>query len=187
MKKILVLMMALAMTFSLAACGGEEGSAEPASNVSAHEAPAVTLVGKEANFTTLLVPSDFDEFYDKDGYAVAEGTNASIVVTPTIVPDVRIEDITEEYMVNLMGGTYSNIEVLAFDNPITIAGVDAVSFQFTGDGATSGKNKTVCHITMFFTIEGQDCEQQVSFTYDTGANTSLEANLNDIIESISLD
>jgi len=187
MKKLLALMMALVMTFSLAACGGDGGSVEPDSIVSEPEAPAVTLVNKEANFTTLLVPSDFGEFYDKDGYAVAEGTNSSIVVTPTIVPDVRIEDITEEYMVDLMGNTYSNIEVLAFDNPVTIAGVDAVSFQFTGDGATSGKNKTVCHITMFFSIEGQDCEQQVSFTYDTGANTSLEANLNDIIESISLE
>lgn len=184
MKKILVIIMAIVMTFSLVACGGDGGSAEPASDVMA---PDVTLATKEANFTTLLVPSDFGEFYDKDGYALAEGTNASIVVTPTIEPDVRIEDITEEYMVNLMESTYSNIEVLAFNNPVTIAGVDAVSFQFTGDGATSGKNKTVCHITMFFSIEGQDCEQQVSFTYDTGANTSLEANLNDIIESISLE
>lgn len=118
---------------------------------------------------------------------MAEGTNASIIVTPTIEPDVRIEDITEDYMVDLMGDTYSNIKVLAFDNPVTIAGVDAVFFQFTGDGATSGKNKTVCHLTLFFSIEGQDCEQQISFTYDTGANTSLEAYMTDIIESISLE
>lgn len=197
MKKLLVLMIALVMTLSLAACGGNEGAAEPtpeapATDVSAPAASApapsdITLVSKEANFTTLLVPSDFGEFYDKDGYAVAEGTNASIVVTPTIEPDIRIEGITEDYMVDLMKDTYSNIKVLSFDNPVTIAGVDAVSFLFTGDGATSGKNKTVCHLTLFFSIEGQDCEQQLSFTYDTGANTSLEAGLADIIESISLE
>lgn len=197
MKKLLVLIIALVMTLSLAACGGNEGAAEPtpeapATDVSAPAASApapsdITLVGKEANFTTLLVPSDFGEFYDKDGYAVAEGTNASIVVTPTIEPDIRIEGITEDYMVDLMKDTYSNIKVLNFDNPVTIAGVDAVSFLFTGDGATSGKNKTVCHLTLFFSIEGQDCEQQLSFTYDTGANTSLEAGLADIIESISLE
>ncbi len=57
----------------------------------------------------------------------------------------------------------------------------------TPSGDTSGKNKTVCHLTLFFSIEGQDCEQQLSFTYDTETNTSLEANLTDIIESISLE
>ncbi len=190
MKKRLVLMMTLVMTFSLVACGGGKGdNATSTSNpeASAPAASDVTLVSKEANFTTLLVPSDFDEFYDKDGYAVAEGTNASIVITPTIIPDVRIEDITEDYMVDLIGDTYSNIKVLEFNNPVTIAGVDAVSFQFTGDGATNGKNKTICHLTLFFSIEGQDCEQQLTFTYETGASTSLEAYMNDIIESISLE
>jgi len=176
MKKLLVLLMTVVMTLSLAACG--EG---------APDASDVTLVNKEANFTALLVPSDLEDFYDKDGYAVAEGSNASIIITPTIVPDIRIEEITEDYMVDLVGDTYSNIEVLAFDNPVTIAGVDAVSFLFTGDGNTSGKNKTVCHLSLFFAIDGQDCEQQINFTYDTGANTSLEAYLTDIIESISLE
>jgi hypothetical protein len=188
--KRLVLMMALVITLSLVACGGDKGhNTAPASNPEASVPAAldVTLVSKEANFTTLLVPSDFGDFYDKDGYAVAEGTNSSIVVTPTVVPDVRIEDITEDYMVDLMGETYSNIRVLAFNNPATIAGVDAISFQCTGDGATSGKNKTICHLTLFFSIEGQDCEQQLIFTYDTGASTSLEAYLTDIIESISLE
>lgn len=90
-------------------------------------------------------------------------------------------------MVSLMSDTYSNIKVISFDNPVTVAGVDASVFQFTGDGATSGKNKTVCYIDLFFSIEGQDCEQAISFTYDTGANTSLEANLTDIIESITLE
>jgi len=187
MKKLLVLMMALVMTLSLAACGGDGGSAESDPDVSAPAASDITLGSKEANFTTLLVPSDFGEFYDKDGYAVAESANANIVVTPTIVPDERIEDITEDYMLALMEDSYSNIEVLAFDNPVIIAGVDAVSLLFTGDGNTSGKNKTVCHLTLFFSIDGQDCEQQLSFTYETGANSSLEANLTDMIESISLE
>ena len=187
MKKLLILMMALAMTLSLAACGGSDSAPTSTPDTSESAASDITLVSKVANYTALLVPSDFGEFSDKDGYAVAEGPNASIVVTPTIEPDIRIEDITEDYMVDLMADTYSNMKVLAFDNPITIAGVDAVSFLFTGDCATSGKNKTVCHLTLFFSIEGQDCEQQLIFTYDTEANTSLETNLTDMIESISLE
>lgn len=188
MKKLLVFMMALMMTLSLVACGGGKGgSANSDKNVSVPAASDITLVSKKANFTTLLVPSDFGEFQDKNGFAVAEGKNANIVVTPTIAPDVRIKDITEDYMVNLMGNTYSNIKVLAFNNPVTIAGVDTVYFLFKGDGKTSGKNKTVCHLTLFFSIEGKDCEQQISFTYDTGAKTSLEAHITDIIKSISLE
>ena len=187
MKKLLVLMITFAMTLSLAACGGGEGTAESEKDASVPATSDITLESKEANFTTLLVPSDFGDFYDKDGYAIAEGTNSSIVVTPTIIPDIRIEDVTEDYLLSLMGETYSNIEVLAFENPVTIAGVDAILFQFTGDSNSSGKNRTVCHLSLFFSIEGQDCEQQLVFTYDTEANTSLEAYLTDIIESISLE
>ena len=77
--------------------------------------------------------------------------------------------------------------MLAFDNPVTIVKVDTVSYLFMGDGVTSGKNKTVCHLTLFFSIAGQDCEQQISFTYDTGTNTSLEVYITDMIESISLE
>jgi len=83
MKKLLVLMMALVMTLSLAACGGNNAAPASTPEASAPVASDVTLVNKVANYTALLVPSDFGEFYDKDGYAVAEGTNASIVVTPT--------------------------------------------------------------------------------------------------------
>ena len=89
-------------------------------------------------------------------------------------------------MVGLLGNSYSNIEVLSFENPVSIGGVDSVLIQFSGDGATSGKNRTVCYIMMFFSLEGLNCEQHVAFTYDTDANTSLEANLAEIIESITL-
>lgn len=192
MKKLLVLTMTLIMTTSLAACGGDGGSAGSVPGASAPVASTpvasdVTLASKEANFTTLLVPSDFGEFYDKDGNAVAEGPNSNILVTSTNETDVRIEDITEDYVVGLMENSYSNIEVLAFENPATIAGVDAMLIQFTGDGATSGKNRTVCYVMLFFSIDGLNCEQHVVFTYDTGANTSLEANLTDMIKSISLE
>lgn len=42
------------------------------------------------------------------------GNGGSTEPSPTIEPDVRIEDITEDYMVNLMGASYSNINVLEF-------------------------------------------------------------------------
>lgn len=184
MKKLLVLMIVLTMALSLAACGG---SAEPDSDASTPVTSDVTLISKEANYTTLLVPSDFGEFYDKDGYAVAEGTNSSIIITPTIESDTRIEDINEDYMIQLLEGTYSNIKVQTFDNPVELAGVDAVTFLCTGDSKTGGKSRTVCYIMLFFSIDGQNCEQHLNFVYETGANTSLEANLTDIIESISLE
>ncbi|MDF2654905.1 MAG: hypothetical protein K0R19_1379 [Bacillota bacterium] len=187
MKKLMVLIMTLVITLSLAACGGSGDSEEPAQDASAPQTSDVTLVSKEANFTALLVPSDFAEFQTvDDGSAIAEGPNSNIVVTNTNETDVTIEDMTKDYLVGLMGNSYSNIEVLAFENPVTIAGVNAALIQFTGDGVTSGKNKTVCYILLFFSLEGLNCEQHVALTYDTGANTSLEANLSEIIESITL-
>lgn len=186
MKKLLVLMMTVVITLSLAACGGDAGSAKSATNPSATEATDITLVSKEANYNTMLVPSDFGEFYDKDGYAVAEGTNASIVVTPTTETDTNIEAITEDFIVESLADVYSNIKVLAFDNPANIAGVDSVCILYTGDSDTTGQNNTVCQIILFFSIDGVNCEQHIVFTYSTDANTSLEAYLADIIESIAL-
>ena len=187
MKKIFMLMTAIALTFGLAACGGDNAAPTSTPDASAPPASDITLVSKKANYTSLLVPSDFDEFYDKDGNGIAEGPNSNILITNTFETDVRIEDITEDYMIGLMENSYTNIEVLAFENPASIAGVDAVLIQFTGDGATSNKNRTVCYVMMLFSIDGLNCEQHVAFTYDTGANTSLEANLIDILKSITLE
>lgn len=191
MKKALTLLLALGLTMSLAACGGADDSAGTGttdSGTSATTPPEVKLVSKEANFTTMLVPSDFGEFRDQDGYAIAEGVGCNIVVTPTVGnPSDSPATLTQEYFTSQLESSYSNIKVLAYDNAATVAGVDAVCFQFTGDGKTNGTNKTVCLIAMFFTLEGQACEQQVTFTYDTGANTALEASLKEIIDSISLE
>ena len=188
MKRLFLLLMVLILSLSLVACGGGGDAEEAAPDASIPEASDVTLVTKEANYTTLLVPSDFAEFQTADGgAAVVEGPSSNIVVTNTIETDVVIEDITQDYMISLLESSYSNIEVLEFVNPASVAGVDAVFIQVTGDGATSGKNKTVCYIMMFFSIDGVNCEQHVALTYDTGAGTSLEANLAEIIESISLE
>lgn len=186
-KKLLILMVALAMTLSLAACGGSDSAPTSTPDTSAPAASDITLVNKVANYTALLVPSDFGKFSDKDGYAVAEGPDASIVVTPTFPSDTWIEDVTEDYMLESLGDTYSNIKVLAFDNPANIGGVDSLSFLCTGDSNNSGKNVTTCQIILYFAIDGQNCEQHIAFTYTTGANSSLEANLADILPSIILE
>lgn len=193
MKKFLIIIMTLVMILNLAACGGSEAPSEPVAPVESEQkeeaakTSEITLVTKEANFTSLLVPSDFGEFQMMEGdIAIAEGPNSNIIITNTNETDVTIEDITEEYMLGLIGNSYSNIEVLDFVNPGTVAGVDAAVIMYSGDGVTSGKNKTNCYIMMFFELEGIICEQHVGLTYDTGANTALEANLNEIIESISL-
>lgn len=186
MKKLFVLMATLAMTISLSACGGDGGSAKPAADTTAPASSEIELVRKEGNYTSLLVPSDFGEFYDKDGYAVAEGPNSSIVITPTTETDTDVDDINEEYMVEALSDVYSNIKVLAFDNPANIAGVDSVCFLFTGDSDSTGQNNTICQIIMFFSIDGVNCEQHIAFTYNTSENTSLEASLAEILPSISL-
>ncbi|WP_265445265.1 hypothetical protein [Acetivibrio straminisolvens] len=177
MKRLPALILALVLALNFAACGGNTGLA----------ASDVTLVRKEANFTSLLVPSDFTEFEDFEGFTVAKAEGASIVITPIIEQVVSIKEITRDYMVELVKDSYSNVNVLKFDNAATIGGTDAVYFLFKGDDNSSNNNNTVCYINLFFTVDGQACEQEIVFTYNTGVNTSLETNLDTIINSISLE
>lgn len=186
MKKVLLFIMTVMMCMSLVACGGDDSSTTD-QEASKAIATDTTLVSKEAHYTTILVPSDFSDFVDNEGLAIAQSSGASIGITQTVETDVSIEDMTEEYLLGLMSATYSDVEVVSFENPVTMGGVDAVSIVFTGTGATTGRKHTVQHITLFFTLEDINCEQQLLFTYDTEAKTSLEAHIEEILESISLE
>lgn len=63
---------------------------------------------------------------------------------------------------------------------------ESEGFEYaSSDSDTKDGSKTICFITLFFSLGGQGCEQQVVFTYNKGANTSLESNINNIITSIS--
>lgn len=187
MKKLFVLIMALVMTLSLAACGGG-GDPAPNPDTSAPVTSGITLVSTKALNVALSIPSDFSEFFDNNGFAVtaSEDKTGAISITPVAPTTDTLDTITVEYMIEIIGGRLSNIEVLAFENPLTIADNAAVFFQASGDTDTDGVNRTISYMVFFYQTEDQLYSQQIIFTYSTGANSSLEANLLDIIDSISL-
>lgn len=180
-------MLALVMTLSLAACGGG-GASAPNQGASTPAPSDITLVSTKALNVALSIPGDFSEFFDSNGIAVTanEDKTGSISVTPVTQSTDTLDAITEEYMLEIAGGRFSNIEVLAFENPITIADNAAVFFQASGDTDTDGVNRTITYMIFFYQKENQLYSQQIIFTYNSGANSSLEANLADIIDSISL-
>lgn len=69
----------------------------------------------------------------KSDLKTSEVTRLSVVINPTMEQDVSNEDINGYYMLDLVRDTYSNINVLKFDNTANISGTDDVHFMFTGD------------------------------------------------------
>lgn len=181
MKKIIALMMVFMLMLSLVACG-EEAIDSNSPNVT-----DITLVSKEANFTKILVPSDFGDFKFTEGTGVINGTGESIAITETFIADTEINEITQEDIMEVLKGSYTNVSIESFDNEATVAGVDAIYTIATGKGNTDGKEKTVHYIILYFNLEDQLCNQTIVLTYLNNQNTSLENNIKEIVESISLE
>lgn len=180
MKKIFALMMVFVLMLGLVACGGEEAVDSP-------NPAEITLSMKEANYVKLLLPDDFKDFEITDGNAMAQGVGSSVVITESFYTDDKLEDMTEEAMIELLSSSYSNLEVLEYKNDFQIDGIDAVMITAKGQGGSTSKDRTVRYIMVFFEIEGQQASQQIIFGYNTDENTALELKMEEIMESIILE
>jgi ABC-type glycerol-3-phosphate transport system substrate-binding protein len=147
MKKTLILILAMVMTFSLAACGGDEVSAPPQNNPTETETPAnnadenteVDFVSMNFGNITINVPSVFKAVEENGGMYVSAGPNASITVTPAIevelLPTDWDESLASDALEMLYGNTYSNLELAAFEGDVNMNGNTAVYYAFYGTNA----------------------------------------------------
>lgn len=148
MKKTMVLMLALMMALSLAACGGEQAPAATQGSSAAAEttAPADNSgTPAEANFVsmtfgdiTMSVPDVFGAVEEQGDYYVSSGPNASITVTKATEVDIAAsewnEDLAKE-AVKMYSSTYTNIELGAFEGDVDMNGSTAVYYGFNGVNA----------------------------------------------------
>ena len=107
MKKILVIMLVLAMIFSLAACGPKETTDPEQNNAGELNIQGVDFVDKQFGYITISVPDSFGEVEEKEGLYVCAGPASSIVVTPTMGIDIFYSEwdrsLVEEYIPMLYG------------------------------------------------------------------------------------
>ncbi len=168
MKKILVLMMALILSLSLVACGGEE----------------ITLQSQTVNDLTLDVPSDFGEFSEAAAQikmAKNEDNTATITVSERVAAEGVTADLwdKETFIANVLTN-FGDLEVLEFSNAETAAGTTAVFAHYTGknssDVGVEGYN--------YFLYFNDDTYQSVAFSFTKDRDSSLKQNLTAIIDSM---
>lgn len=168
MKKLIVLMMVLALTLSMVACGGEE----------------ITLQSQTVNNLTLDIPSDFGEFSEvaeQIKMAINEDNTATITVSDRVDAEGVTADLWDEeiFIENVLTG-FGDLEVLEFSNSETAAGTTAVFAHYTGknssDVETEGYN--------FFLYFDDGTYQSIAFSFTKDSDSSLKQNLTAIIGSM---
>ena len=168
MKKVLAMMMALALACSVAACGGEEASAE------------VTLVEKQfGEYITMMIPDDYGDMVEQETMVGVPGPDYSVVVAAPYEADLVAADVTEEVALEVIAE--KNAEILDFQNPAEVDGTEAVIFTVAED---DGDTQTF--VILYYMLDDVLQEQIICYTYTTGANSSLEANLDEVIDSITI-
>ncbi len=131
MKKLLAMLMVLAISLSLAACGGEQ-AAQP-------DDKAVEFVSMTFGNISMSVPNVFGTVSEKEGVLVSGAPNAAITVTPAteidLLPSEWDESVAEGILEPLYGATYSEIELAAFEGDVDMNGNTAVYTAFYGKNA----------------------------------------------------
>ena len=141
-KKICSIIMALILSFSLAACGNES-----------------TPTDKEAQFVTMTfgdiimsVPNIFGEIEDKEDFYVSAGPNSSIVVTKAtevdLLPSEWDESLAKDILEPMYGTTYTDMELVAFEGDVNMNGNTAIYFAFNGNNA-DGKERLVQIVRLY--------------------------------------
>lgn len=169
MKKFIALIMALVMTLSFAACGGESASAPNPSSSAGTEATVPTdtseakpdnneaateveYVTKTFGHIIMSVPSLFGDVTEQDGMYASAGPESSIVVTPALdidlLPSEWDETLAAQSLELYYSETYTDMELAAFDGDVNMNGNQAVYFAFFGTNA-SGKERTVQVVRLY--------------------------------------
>lgn len=168
MKKLLVVMAALILSFSLVACAEEE----------------ITLQSQTISGLTLDVPSDFGEFSEVADQ-IKMATNEDSTATITISERVDAQGVTadlwdqETFIASTLSG-FGDSQVLEFSNTKTVAGFPAVFAHYTAKNA----NDAVVEGYMYFIYFDDGTYQSIAFSFNKDGDSSLKQNINAIMNSL---
>ena len=183
MKKILALMLAVAMVFSVAACGVEETTETTTTTPAVEE--EVTLVERKTGNVSMLLPSEFEEFKAYEGFQGAAGPGGSVIVAEMMEYTYDSMAITEEEFEATIAQSYENYEIYGFE-ATDINGVTGMVGLFAGDSLTSDTRNEVCYLFYDTTDGTTDYNNNICFTYLADEDTLLETYLEDILGSLNV-
>jgi len=176
MKKLLVLMMAMVMILSLAACGGDQNSTSGES---------IELVEVTANGVSVKLPDDFkyaktDENNGSMLYANEE--NTAVVTVGALVEDsVTSADITDDVLLasfaagGISDATLESSRTVEHDNGTSVVGF--------GKG-TLRDGKAMNSVIQFFLHADGSGYQAISYLFVVDAETSLEDMIEQVLPSV---
>ena len=116
----------------------------------------------------------------------AGGLGGSFVITDSMVSDANASDVTEDIMLMMVGDSYADTEMLEYENPVQIDGTDAVYAKMKGTDESTGAEFTIVYILPFYMVDEVVHDQDICITYQTGADTDIEACLDAMIDSIRI-
>jgi hypothetical protein len=168
MKKFLALMMALILSVSLIACGGEE----------------ITLQSQTVNGLTFDVPSDFGEFNDiadQIKMAVNEDSTATITLSERVDAQGITADLWDkETFIEAALSGMGDVQVLEFSNTASAVGSPAVFSHYTAINASDAPVEGY----MYFIYYNDGTYQSIAFSFNKDGNSSLKQNINAIMDSL---
>jgi len=186
MKKLLLLVLALVMTLTLVACGGETTSSEvtPTIEPTVETTPAVALEDVTTDKgVRLKLPSDMtlQDNTDKTYYANATTYDIAVITELDGGMGTYAEVTQEEYVAANLSGEI-DLKVISYENNLKINGYDALLCKSSfatedGDALTSA----------MVMITNGTREYGVLFMYPSdNTDSSLATNLQACIDSISI-
>ncbi len=180
MKKLLVLLITLAMTLNFVACGGSEAATDATpSSSDENTSETIDFVEVTGNGLTFPLPADIeyvttDEATDGMIYANEERT-AVVTVSGKIETEATSADITEEDILDSLsaGGGLSDVTLDNYDTVEQDGGTLVNAF-----GIGTMENGTVMNTAAqyFFTADGSGYHF-ISYLYVVDAGTSLDDNI----------
>lgn len=191
MKKLLVLMMAIVMTLSLAACGGDQNPAAadtdttPASSVQNTE-ESIDLAEVTGNGLSFKLPADIKlaKTDDNTGSMIfANDENTAVITLGGLTEDlITSTDITDDVLLAALsaGGGLSDVSL---ESSRTMEHDGGTSVVGIGKGTLSNGMDMISAIQYFFHADGSGYHA-ISYLYVVDAGSSLEDTIEQVLSSV---
>lgn len=186
MKKLFVLMMALIMTLSFAACGGDSDDNSSSNDSNTEE--TIDLVEVTGNGLSFMLPSDikYAQTSESNGAMIYANEERTVVITVGVLTEAVFtsDDINDDILLvalsagsGLSDGSLESSRTIEHDNGISVVGF--------GKGTLPNGVEMNSVIQYFFPADGSGY-YAISYLYAVDADSSLEDTIDQVVSSLKV-